>query len=203
MAQVKKAAVREAILSAALELFSAQGYNGTTLGQIARLAKVSTANLYVYFGSKIEILYAIYDPWLRRRLDALAAELAAIRAPRERLRRIVATLWRDIPAEANGFANNVMQAVSGAPAGGSYDPSLLRWCEARLAAMLADSLPPRRRAALDLARVAHLMFMAFDGYAMKVHLGRGEACDRAMVDQFCALLLGGTADQRMQTARRA
>jgi AcrR family transcriptional regulator len=189
MAQTKKPAVREAILAAALQLFSAHGYNATTLSQIARAAGVSTANLYVYFGSKMAILYAIYDPWLRRRLETLAADLPARRTPQAKLRRIVETLWRDIPAEANGFANNIMQAISGAAPGEAYDPSLLRWCEARLATMLAESLPPRRRDALDLRRLAHLIFMAFDGYAMKVHLGTGEGCDRAMVDLFCALVL--------------
>jgi AcrR family transcriptional regulator len=196
MAQTKKPAVREAILAAALELFSARGYNATTLSQIARLAGVSTANLYVYFGSKMAILYAIYDPWLRRRLEDLAAELPARRTPRARLRRIVETLWRDIPAEANGFANNIMQAISGAAPGEAYDPSLLRWCEARLATMLAESLPPARRGGVELTRHEDHRVLAYVGYAMKVHLGTGEGCDRSMIDLFCAMVLDDAGARR-------
>jgi len=196
MAQVKKPAVQEAILDAARELFTNFGYNHTTLVQIARKARVSPANVYVYFGSKIEILYAVYDPWLRRRLDVLAAELAQRKTPRERLRHIVTTLWRDIPVEANGFANNIMQAISGMSARDTYDPSLLRWSETRLAALLSESLPPARRAALDAKRLAHLMFMAFDGYAMKVNQGRGKGCDDATIELFCTLLAGARPARR-------
>ena len=47
MAQVKKPAVRDAILKSAFRLFSHRGYEGTTLSQIAAGAGVSTANVYV------------------------------------------------------------------------------------------------------------------------------------------------------------
>ena len=56
MAQQKKAAVREAILEGAFQLFSRHGYAATTLAAIARSAKVSQGNIYIYFGSKLEIL---------------------------------------------------------------------------------------------------------------------------------------------------
>ena len=90
MAQVKKPAVREAILDAAHRLFREQSYNGTTLSQIAGEAEISTANLYSYFPSKFDILYSIYDPWLRERLKRLEIELAAIRNSRKRLKHLIA-----------------------------------------------------------------------------------------------------------------
>ncbi|MET0207993.1 MAG: TetR/AcrR family transcriptional regulator, partial [Burkholderiaceae bacterium] len=62
MAQHKKTEVREAILEGAFELFSTQGYAATTLSQIAKSAGVSSGNIYIYFESKLDILYAIYDP---------------------------------------------------------------------------------------------------------------------------------------------
>ena len=58
MAQVKKAAVLEAIKAAAFELFAQQGYGATSMPGIARAAGISTANVYVYFGSKLAVLYA-------------------------------------------------------------------------------------------------------------------------------------------------
>ena len=78
MAQVKKEAVRDAILKAAFDLFSRQGYEGTALSRIATEAGVSTANVYVYFASKLDVLYALYDPWLRKRLTRLGKDLARV-----------------------------------------------------------------------------------------------------------------------------
>ena len=71
MAQRKKPQIREAILAAAFRLFSSKGYAATMVADIAREAGVSPGNVYIYFHSKLEILYAIYDPWLRARVDAL------------------------------------------------------------------------------------------------------------------------------------
>ena len=64
MAQVKKPKLRQAILTASFSLFSGNGYHNTTIAQIAKQAKVSTANVYSYFPSKLHILYALYEPWL-------------------------------------------------------------------------------------------------------------------------------------------
>ena len=41
------------------------------LPTIARTAGISTANVYVYFESKLDILFAVYTPWLEDRLDRL------------------------------------------------------------------------------------------------------------------------------------
>jgi AcrR family transcriptional regulator len=192
LAQVKKTAVREAILAAAWELFSEHGYNGSTLSMIAQAARVSTANLYVYFPSKLDIFYALYSPWMRERLAALGEEARQVVEPRDRLRLIIRALWRDIPAAANGFANNLIQALSGVAPEAAYDPGLLLWCETIVAAMIRDALP-RRAAAVDIETLAHVMFMAFDGFAVNLHLQRGERCTDAAIELFCDFLLGRPA----------
>jgi AcrR family transcriptional regulator len=190
LAQVKKAAVREAIIESAFRLFSARGYNRSTLTQIAAGANVSAANVYVYFRSKLDILFAIYDPWLRDRLTRLETDLGSVAEPRARLGAIFTTLWREIPAESSGFANNIMQALSSATPEEGYDPGLLRWCEATVARLIHDSLPPARRRRLDLAALSHVLFMAFDGYSMNHHLNDRAACSPATIELFCDLLLG-------------
>ena len=189
MAQVKKASVREAILASAMELFAEKGYPASTLNQIAARAGVSTANVYVYFASKLDIVFAIYGPWLRRRLERLEDEAARIERPRRRLRKIVETLWRDIPAEHGGFAKNLMQALSTATAEDRYDPSLLEWAKAKIAGMIQKTLAQAERPPADTASIAHVMFMTFDGFAMNVRLNPGSACSPAMIDSFCDLLL--------------
>jgi AcrR family transcriptional regulator len=190
MAQIKKPAVRDAILGAAHRLFRDQGYNGTTLSQIAADAGISTANLYSYFSSKFDILYSIYDPWLRDRFKRLELDLAAIRNPRKRLRHLVAVIWRDIPAEENGFSNNIIQAVSGASSEEEYDPSLLRMAEKFISRMLREMLPPDRLKVVDVRSMSHVILMAFDGFAMNVHVNRDASCGDAEIEMLCTLILG-------------
>ena len=166
MAQVKKAAIREAIIDSAYVLFREHGYADTSISHIAAAAGVSKANIYVYFKSKFAILYAVFEPWLRARIDALEMSAAAIADPGDRLRHIFRALWREIPAEDNGFANNMMQAISTAWKEGGYDRSLLLWSERRVTDMIKTALPVDRVAALDQELVSHLIFMAFDGFVL-------------------------------------
>jgi AcrR family transcriptional regulator len=191
MAQVKKTEVRAAIMAAALRLIRKHGYMETTLNDIAAAAKTSRANIYVYFPSKFALFYAVFDPWLNERLAVLERDLAAIAEPRARLRRILVALWREIPSEGNGFANNLMQALSTATSDERYSPGLLRNVELKVAAMIDTCLPPGAR--IDSPAIAHLAFMAFDGFAMHAHLKTGQPCDDAVIDSMCALLFPAEA----------
>jgi AcrR family transcriptional regulator len=188
VAQVKKAAVREAIINSAFKLFSAKGYSNATLSEIAAGADVSPANVYVYFKSKLDVLFAIYDPWLRDRLTGLEAELAGIPDPGERLRHIFTTLWRGVPAESNGFANNIIQALSTSTPEEGYEPKLLRWSVQRLGAMIGACLTAAQRERIDVEALAHLAFMAFDGFSLNVHLNGKATCGDAVIDLVCGLL---------------
>jgi AcrR family transcriptional regulator len=191
MAQHKKPEVRDAILQAAFQLFSRRGYAATMVADIAHAAGVSPGNVYIYFASKLEILYTIYDPWLRKRLEALDQELAAIASPRLRLQRLLGALWRDIPAEENGFLNNIMQAISSTDRSEGYRSTLVRWLEKRVSGMIADALPPARREELKRARIAHVLIMAFDGFAIDRHLHpKARALDETTIDVLAAMLLG-------------
>jgi AcrR family transcriptional regulator len=202
MAQVKKPAVRDAILSAAYRLFRDQGYNGTTLSEIAQQAGVSTANLYSYFRSKFDILYCIYDPWLHDRFRRLEQELNGIRDPKRCLRHLIAVLWRDIPAEANNFSNNIIQAVSGAGPDEKYDASLLRVAEQLTGKLLTEMLPPERLEVVDVKTLAHIMFMAFDGFAMSAHANPNACCTNREINLLCSLVLGDT-DRPSRSGKRA
>jgi AcrR family transcriptional regulator len=191
MAQHKKPEVREAILDGAFRLFSKSGYADTKLAEIAKTAHVSPGNIYIYFGSKLEILYAIYDPWLRARIEALEEELARIRSPRRRLRRLLTALWRDIPAEENGFLNNIMQAISVTNPDEGYRSTLVQWLEERIAAIVLAALPEVRRRRWRRARLAHVLIMAFDGFAIHRHLHpRKTPIDDATINAIVTMLLG-------------
>ena len=194
MAQQKKAAVREAILEGAFQLFSRHGYAATTLAAIARSAEVSQGNIYIYFGSKLEILYAIYDPWLRARIDRLESELAEIRSPKNRLKRLLEALWRDIPAEENGFLNNIMQAITLTDPREGYRSTLVQWLEQRIEGVVMQALPLARRRRLARARIAHVIIMAFDGFAIHRHLHPEEnPIGDATIAAVASMLLGDAA----------
>jgi len=67
---------RKKLLTAALELFSRQGYRGTTTREIARRAGVSEALLFRHFPSKEDLYWSVLDEQCamrtgRQKLDAL------------------------------------------------------------------------------------------------------------------------------------
>jgi AcrR family transcriptional regulator len=193
LAQRKKAAVRAAILESAFTLFSEKGYTGATVPQIAAQANVSTANVYVYFRSKLEIVFAIYEPWLREQFETLEADLAQIKNPKARLRHAVTALWRDIPAANNGFTTNIMQAISAGSAEQGYESNLIKWSEDKVAEMMQQALADAGVAPLDFEQLAHIMFMAFDGFSINFHLNPWALCSDETIDVFCELLLRGAA----------
>jgi AcrR family transcriptional regulator len=185
MSQTKKKDVREAILAASFRLFSAQGYSDSSIPAIAREAGISTANVYVYFRSKLDILYTLYEPWLKERLDRLDRSLKRVGAPQERLERLLVILWRDLPRENNGFAKNIMQALSTTGGGDDYSPHLRELFQGRVAIWLADCLSVTKA---ESEVIAGIVLMAFDGFAMNVHLEHGMAFNANAARLFSRML---------------
>jgi TetR/AcrR family transcriptional regulator len=103
----------EAILEAALDVFSTSGFHGATLDQIAEAARLSKPNLLYYFASKEDVhrmlLERQLDTWLEplRRLDPAgepADEIAGyIRRKLE--------MARDFPRESRLFAGEILQGA--------------------------------------------------------------------------------------------
>ena len=69
----KKARTREALLAAALDLFARQGFDGTTIEDIADACEVSPRTFFRYFPSKEAVLFGDSEA----RCDALIESLAA------------------------------------------------------------------------------------------------------------------------------
>lgn len=185
MVQRKKVEVRAAILDAAFALFSERGYSETTIPVIARSAGFSTANVYSYFPSKIDILFTLYEVWLGEHLEKFELSLRRIKEPEKRLERVLMVLWRELPRASNGFANNVMQAVSTSAGSGDYSPRLRVMFQTRVTHWFQSCLDIPDDEAATVAAVA---LMAFDGFAMNVHLPHGVTCDRRIVRLFGGFL---------------
>lgn len=54
---------RTAIIEAATRLFTTEGYETTTIAEVAKKAGVAVGTVYLYFKNKQEILYAVKDDW--------------------------------------------------------------------------------------------------------------------------------------------
>jgi AcrR family transcriptional regulator len=204
MVQVKKPAQREAILKRAFQLFQRKGFKKTTMAEIAAASRMTVANIYVYFPSKLHLLYEIYEPLQKRQLETLAEEVRKIDGPRDKLRHLFYGLWQAIPAEDNGFANNLMQALADEPPGRGKISDLLTWCENFVTALIRECLPEERRALAADNRLAHLAYMAFDGFVINWRLGDIRDTE-GIVDLVCDLLLGevtAVAQPAAQPAKR-
>jgi len=102
-----------AILDAALQVFSLQGFRGATLDEIAQTAGLSKPNLLYYFPSKeaihIELLSGLMDTWLDplRTLDPGGDPIEEIVG--YMLRKL--EMSRDLPRESRLFANEIVQGA--------------------------------------------------------------------------------------------
>ena len=75
-----RAAKRRAILAAARQLFLQDGYQGTSVDQIAALATVSKQTVYKHFQSKEQLYAAIIDEIAARAGEFVESEMPALRA---------------------------------------------------------------------------------------------------------------------------
>lgn len=74
----KRARTRQALVDAAADLFARNGYERTTVADIAAAAEIGTRTFFSYFASKEELLFPESDARVAATLDAIAT-----RAPGE------------------------------------------------------------------------------------------------------------------------
>jgi TetR/AcrR family transcriptional regulator len=104
---------QDAILEAALEVFSVHGFRGATIDQIAEVAGMSKPNLLYYFPKKEEIhrrlISVLLDTWLAplKEMDENGDPFSEIRSY---IRRKL-EMARDFPRESRLFANEMLQGA--------------------------------------------------------------------------------------------
>jgi AcrR family transcriptional regulator len=122
---------RQHLYAVAIEQIARNGYEATTLREIARVAGVSPGLLYRYFPSKGAVVLALYDelsatyaeaaralapgPWTERALFALQTSLDTLRPHRRTLAALVPVLVGDASeglfAERTAFSRYRVQPV--------------------------------------------------------------------------------------------
>jgi AcrR family transcriptional regulator len=106
----KKAKTRAAIQRHALRLFREQGYDATTVEQIADAAEVSQTTFFRHFPTKEDVVLTDhYDPLILKALQAQPPELAPVAAIRGALRAV----FQDVPpTELAEFRERQMLAMA-------------------------------------------------------------------------------------------
>ncbi|WP_299287237.1 TetR family transcriptional regulator C-terminal domain-containing protein [uncultured Tateyamaria sp.] len=104
---------RHLILDAALDVFSAHGYRGATLDQIAEAAGLSKPNILYYFGGKEDIHVTLLNQLMETWLDPLI-EMDSEGDPMTELlgyvqRKLV--MSRELPRESRLFAGEILQGA--------------------------------------------------------------------------------------------
>ncbi|ETX16067.1 TetR family transcriptional regulator [Roseivivax halodurans JCM 10272] len=104
---------RKRILDAALEVFSSEGFRGSTLDQIADQAGMSKPNVLYYFESKeaihTDLLSALMTEWLAP-LEALEDDGDALEAMMGYILRKLEMSY-DMPRESRLFANEILRGA--------------------------------------------------------------------------------------------
>ena len=84
---------RESILDAAARLFARKGVNSATMSDIAAEAGLSAGAIYRYFGSKDELLRAVFDEAVERNERLFREESESAPSPLTALQNIGRRIW--------------------------------------------------------------------------------------------------------------
>ena len=108
----KKARTFAAIQQQALRLFREQGYDATTVEQIAEAAEVSPSTFFRYFPTKEDVVLTDdYDPLILAAFQAQPAELSPVAALRAAMRAVFAGL----PPEQVGLERERQALIQSVP----------------------------------------------------------------------------------------
>lgn len=165
---------RKTILDAALEVFSAYGFRGSTLDQIAAKAGMSKPNLLYYFRRKQDIYVQVLEGQLQTWLDPFNA-IDPDADPIEELRRYI-TLKIEMsftkPEGSRLFLNEILH---GAPAIGPFLETTLKKLVNEKAKVIQKWVEEGKLAPID---PHHLIFMI---WAMTQHYADFDVQIRAIL----------------------
>ncbi len=81
---------RDAILDAALELFSERTFASTSMPELAQRAGVGAGTIYRYFDSKDALVNALFQRWKTEMTDTVSGDIPAGLTPAGAVRSLVA-----------------------------------------------------------------------------------------------------------------
>jgi len=80
---------RARIIGAARTLFAEQGYQQTTIAEIAKMVGLSEGSIYEHFRGKEDLLLTIPDVWVTNAIEELELQLLGIQGAINKLRKFL------------------------------------------------------------------------------------------------------------------
>jgi AcrR family transcriptional regulator len=199
----ERVALRQAILSAARELFVSEGYRNVSMRKIAERIEYSPAAIYSYFPSKDDIFFALAEEGFRILAQFGVAAAERIADPFDRLR---AGLWAFYEfSKAHPQYFELMFTDRSVPSL-SQDFQRFEFFQATTAAAEGDIRAcieaGRFSARLDPAAALHVLWVGMLGaatIAIAQRLAPGEDADALARDVLDSLLAGFTTEHVRST----
>jgi AcrR family transcriptional regulator len=187
-------ALREAILTAARDLFLSEGYRNVSLRKIAERIEYSPAAIYSYFASKDDIFFALAEDGFRRLAAAGRGASASSSDPLERLRRGLWAFYEFSKEQPDFFELMFLDRTVPSL---SQDPDRFEFFREVTASAEADIRACCERGILtsnlDAGAVLHVLWVALLGAAsinLAKRLGPGEDPDALAHDVLNATFAG-------------
>lgn len=154
----KKAATRSQLMNVALRLFDAQGFDSTTVEEIAAAAEVAPRTFFRYFPTKVDVLFADHPEhvaFLRETLASRPPDEAVVDAVRR------ATLERisQVVADPSPFLTR-SRLVASVPAAHAHSRYLDSEYEAVIANAIAADRDAHRATGLETRVIARATWSA-------------------------------------------
>lgn len=148
---------RARLLAAALDLFARQGYEATTVAQIAAAAGVTEMTFYRHFGTKDQLL--LDDPYDPLMAGAVAAQPPGL-PPVIRAVRGIRAAWRAVPIQDTGPVRDRLAIVAATPSLAAAVRANTAASEAAIGVELAAGGADPREAAIAAAAVMAALMTA-------------------------------------------
>ncbi|AUI61050.1 TetR family transcriptional regulator [Amycolatopsis sp. BJA-103] len=172
----KRARTRQALIDAATELFERQGYDETTIADIAAAAEIGARTFFSYFASKEELLFPDADERVRAAIDAIATR-GPDEGPADVLLRTLGEINDTSEEMVSPLAALRLQLIQTVPAVRGRALQLQLDAQREIAKHLAEAFPDQ----LDLVRAAALTgaFVGAVSGALQALLDKADKADPA------------------------
>ncbi len=142
---------RQQLLTAALEVFVAQGYHAAAMDDIAGRAGVSKPVLYQHFPGKLDLYLALLDSSADALVDAVRAALAATHDNKLRVEGTIAAYFTYVSDQAGAFRLVFESDLTGEPAVRERVDRVTEACSQAVSEVIAEDTDLSPAAAMLLA----------------------------------------------------
>jgi AcrR family transcriptional regulator len=189
----KKARTREALHEAAMDLFSRQGFDGTTVEEIAATCEMSPRTFFRYFPTKEDVLFGDFEQRSTALVETLAAQPVDL-TPLAAIHAAMRTIARTYSEERDVLVARAA-IVQGSPGLRAYKVEHQRgWDEALVAGLDRRSQAAEDALSPDERRLLTSVSMAAFRAAFETWLEEPDQPDLvALVDRAFERVSGGLA----------